>query len=193
MTRISRKGLDVIHAGLSLLLLAAIPSAHAAQISAGVTGDTGLAKSSASMEQRVGLSRPGIGAGPYRSGITFRRLPNDPSPCGPKQYHLFINRPCFGRTTPGSDSPDDNNKPDTSDTHDKGSGGPVIVLGGSPYSLDTNEPSGNYPPGSGDDPPAPGGPHLPDHFEPTPEPTYMALTGLVFAGVWTLARRRRTA
>jgi hypothetical protein len=136
------------------------------------------------MDGRVGMSRPGIGAGPYRSGITLRRFTNDQSPCGPKHNHLFVNRPCYGRN-----NADDNKDDDT----DKKGGGPVIVLGGSPYNLNDKGPSGDNAPHSGDNPPPPGGPQLPNHFEATPEPTYMALTGLVFAAVFTLARKRRVA
>jgi hypothetical protein len=176
MTRIRAKGLNTLRAAL---LLAALASVHTTQIRA--------------EQPRIGLSRPGIGAGPYRSGL--RRLPNDPTLCGPRQNHLFVNRPCFARTSdPPEDShpPDYNNKPDNGGAHNNG-GGPVIVLGGSPYHLDNHGPSGDGPPNHDDDPPPPGGPHLPDHLEPTPEPTYMAVTGLAFAAVWMLARKKRTA
>ncbi len=166
------RGLDVICVAL---LLAAIPSVYADQ-----TENAGL---SAPMEQRVGSSRPGIGAGPYRSGISLRRLPDDPAPCGPKQIHLFVNRPCVGKTGVQNNGGGE---------HDKGNGGPVIVLGGSPYNLGDNGPSGDNddPHNHNGNPPIPDGPNLPGHFAQTPEPGYMAITGLAFAAVWVLARKR---
>jgi hypothetical protein len=188
MTKLRATGPAIICAAL---ISAAIPSALAEQ-----TGDTRISRPSASME---GLSRPGIGAGPYRNGITLRRLPDNPAPCGPRQNHLFINRPCFPRTTGNDGDTDPNtdsgntNTGNTNHTGDNKGGGPVIVLGGAPYNLDNNGPSGNHSPNSGDNPPPHDDTKLPDHFEPTPEPTYMVATGLMFAAVWVLARKKRTA
>jgi hypothetical protein len=113
---------------------------------------------------------------------------------------LFVNRPCFPRTTGNDADTDTHTNPDSSNTNtgnndhtgDKG-GGPVIVLGGTPYHLDNDGPSGNYSPNSDDNPPPHNDTKFPDHFEPTPEPTYVVATGLMFAAVWVFARKRRTA
>jgi hypothetical protein len=187
------------------LLLAAISSLQAERPVADATSNTGHSSSLALMEGPAGLSRPG--AGPYRSGISLRQFIKDPAPCGPKQIHLFVNRPCTPRTggdntntntehtgdsqtgTPGDSQTGTN---DSSSSHTgNNSGGPVIVLGGSPYHLNDNPPSGDHP--NPDGGPPHGDTKLPDHFEPTPEPTYMVVTGMAFAAVWLLGRKRRTA
>jgi hypothetical protein len=127
--------------------------------------------------------------------MTLRRLPNDPSLCGPRQSHLFVNRPCLAQNT-GDNQPDENqsgnnNGPDNNDNH-KG-GGPVLVLGGSPYHVDNNGPSGDDHPKHGDYPQVGSDPQLCDPPVATPEPTYVGVTGLAFVGIWMLARKRRTA
>jgi len=179
MTRARARGLDVVWVALFMV---AISSMHAAEI-----------------EPRVGLSRPAAGAGPYRNGLKLHNLLNDSAPCGPRQNHLFVNRPCFPRTGGGDtnnnqtgNSLTGNNQTGNTHAGDNG-GGPVIVLGGSPYHLDDH----GLP---GDDPTNPGGnsqiqsaTKVPDHFAPTPEPTYLAVTGAMFAAVWMLARKRRSA
>jgi hypothetical protein len=196
MTNLRAKKPDLIRVAL---LLAAISSVQAAPPIARDAVNTDHSSSSALMARPAGLSRPGAGAGPYRSGIGLRQFIKDPAPCGPKQIHLFVNRPCTPRT--GGDNTDTNTDhagdnqtgskdSDSNHTGNKG-GGPVIVLGGSPYHLDDNGPSGDRP-NTGDNPPH-GDTKLPDHFEPTPEPTYMLVTGMAFAAVWLLGRKRRAA
>ena len=178
------------------LLLAAISSVQAAGPVANETSHTGPSTSSALMEHQEGLSRPG--AGPYRSGIGLRQLTKDPAPCGPKQIHLFVNRPCTPRTGGNDGHTDTDHTGETrtgsndSGSHHDGNGGPVIVLGGAPYHLDDDAPSGDHPPNPGGNLP-PHGNNLPDHFLPTPEPGYMVVTGMAFAAVWLLGRKRRTA
>ena len=177
------------------LLLAAISSVQAAGPVANETSHTGPSTSSALMEHQEGLSRPG--AGPYRSGIGLRQLTKDPAPCGPKQIHLFVNRPCVpGKGGSDPETNTDHTSGNQTGSNDSGSNhtgnggsGPVIVLGGSPYHLDDNGPSGDHP-NTGDNPPPHGDIKLPDHFQATPEPTYIVVTGIAFAAVWF---KRRTA
>src|SRR6185437_1163021 len=153
MTRMNGHGLNTV---LIALVLTTLPSAHAEVIRTEQTNNgAGPAESWASMEQRIGLSRPGIGAGPFRSGITLRRLPNDPSLCGPRQSHLFVNRPCLARNTGDDDQPGDNYTPGNNSPTDGGAnhsngGPPVNIPGASPYNVDNHRPSGDDHPNHGD-------------------------------------------
>lgn len=129
-------------------------------------------------------------------------MQKDPPPCGPKQIHLFVNRPCTPKTggdntgaNSGQTNTGQNGGNDSGDKHtgnNNGGGGPVVVLGGTPYNLDDTGPSSNNSPNSGNNAPY-CDPKLPGHIDPTPEPTYMVVTGLAFAAVWIVGRKRRTA
>jgi hypothetical protein len=115
--------------------------------------------------------------------LIFRRFPSDPPPCVTGQNQP-LRRPCSGRQNGGND------------THQQGNGGdPVVVVGGTTWPY-------NPPPKFGDDgPPNPNhndaptntlGPlTAPGNFEATPEPTYVALTGIAFTGLAIFARKRR--
>ena len=193
MTTKNAHGLNLIRMAL---VLAALPSAHAGVIRAEQTNNgAGPAESWASMQQRIGLSRPGIGAGPFRSGIGLRRLPNDPSLCGSRQGHLFVNRPCVARNTGDNGQPDDNDAPgnnnptDGTGNHNNG-GGPLNISGASPYNVDNHRPSGDDRPNHSSDAFVA---KAPDVFVPAPEPGYAGVAGLALVGIWMLARKRRPA
>jgi hypothetical protein len=123
--------------------------------------------------------------------LIFRRFPSDPPPCVTGQP---LRRPCSGRQSGGND------------THQQGNGGdPVVVVGGTTWPY-------NPPQNFGDDgPPNPNHNDSPNHNDPpndndgpkntlvqftpniaaTPEPTYVALTGIAFTGLAIFARKRR--
>lgn len=182
MKRLRATGSGVVRIAL---LLGVIASLNVAQ-----------ANSSGPTDTRVGLLRPA-------AGIGLRTMQKNPPPCGPKQIHLFVNRPCTPKTG-GDDTGTNNGQTNTGQTggNDSGDkhtgnnnsgGGPVVVLGGSPYNLDDNGSSGNGSPNSDNNPPVHNDIQLPAHIDPTPEPTYMVVTGLAFAAVWIVGRKRRTA
>jgi hypothetical protein len=140
----------------------------------------------------IGAAQPGDNDTPHPTRASnraiFRRFPSAPLPCGTSQNHTVQRRPCSSQQSGGND------------THQQGDGG-ELVLGGTTWPFNPSQQSGNDGPPNPNHDDSPKDNHAPTNtfgpstppgnFEPTPEPTYVVLTGIAFTGLALFARKTR--